>query len=119
MTKIEAKKIARDHQLNLRDDELTGKSLLTRDVNHTWKFAHKSFLEYFIAKEALKVHEFRKKSNFSGMDMAVKFVNEVAPMDLVVVRRGKLFRKNNGDAVSMEPARFPNWKIPGYNEAMA
>ncbi|MEZ4888107.1 MAG: SUMF1/EgtB/PvdO family nonheme iron enzyme [Chitinophagales bacterium] len=69
--------IAPKHQLQLKNYEMTGKSLLTRDGNGNWKFAHKSILEYFIAKEALENEAFVGTIDWTGWDMAEKFFNEV------------------------------------------
>jgi len=68
--------LATDLHLNLKDYEVTGQSLLTRDANLNWKFAHKSILEYFIANEVFKNELFRKTVDFTGMDLAWQFISE-------------------------------------------
>ena len=74
------KEIASDlcitNHIDLHDYEITGQSLLTRDINHNWKFSHKSILEFFLAKESIKDGRFVSKFEFSGMDMAKKFYEE-------------------------------------------
>ncbi len=64
---------ATDVNVELKDYQMTGQSLLTRDSDNNWKFAHKSILEFFLAKEALENGGFAKKLDFSGMDMARQF----------------------------------------------
>jgi formylglycine-generating enzyme required for sulfatase activity len=70
--------IARTNKIDLQDYEITGQSLLTRDAEQNWKFAHKSILEYFIAKQALENFGFLKEVDFAGMDMALQFYREIA-----------------------------------------
>ncbi len=79
LSKAEALAICTEHGIDLRDYEVTGQSLLTRDVSQNWKFAHKSIYEYFIAKEAIDQFGFWVKlaaANFTGMDMAKQFYEE-------------------------------------------
>ena len=70
--------VARNHKIDLQDYEITGQSLLTRDAEGNWKFAHKSIWEFLIAKEALENLDFLKEIDFGGMDMALQFYREVA-----------------------------------------
>ncbi len=62
----------------LKDYQITGQSLLTRDALQQWKFAHRSILEFFLAKAALKNPDFAQKlaRDFTGLDMAKKFCQE-------------------------------------------
>lgn len=53
---------------------LTGRSLLNRDSTGLLKFSHKSFFEYFIAKEYFENQDFLM--TFEGMDMARKFYED-------------------------------------------
>lgn len=76
--------------LNLKDYEVTGQSLLTRDANHNWKFAHKSILEFFLAKQCLANSDFLDEFEFSGMDMVETFHQEVIGKDFVFVKGGML-----------------------------
>jgi len=54
--------------------QLTGRSLLNRDATGLLKFSHKSFFEFFIAKEHFENPKFQ--ISFEGMDMARKFFND-------------------------------------------
>ncbi len=78
LKKDAAIEIARQNKLDLQGYEITGQSLLTRDVEENWKFAHKSILEFLIAREAIQNFSFLKEIDFSGMDMALQFYREVA-----------------------------------------
>lgn len=69
--------VAHQHHIDLQDYEITGQSLLTRDAEQNWKFAHKSIWEYFIAKEALENIIVFKEIDFARMDMALQFYREV------------------------------------------
>lgn len=77
ITRQTGKELCRTHDLELDDYEITGQSLLTRDANHNWKFAHKSILEFFLAKEAIDKKSFYESFDFTGMDMMKSFYNEV------------------------------------------
>jgi formylglycine-generating enzyme required for sulfatase activity len=79
--------VARQNNINLQDYEITGQSLLTRDAEGNWKFAHKSILEFLIAKEALENFDFVKAIDFSGMDMARQFYREILP-EFVYIKGG-------------------------------
>jgi formylglycine-generating enzyme required for sulfatase activity len=81
---------ATDVEVELKDYQMTGQSLLTRDVENNWKFAHKSILEFFLAKEALENIEFAKALDFTGMDMARQFWIEYysKPYPVVYVKGG-------------------------------
>ncbi len=79
LAKGEAEQIAKAHNLELNPDEVKGKSLLTCDPLLNWKFAHKSILEYFLAKECVADWSFALSFNFSSMDMAKHFYMEMVP----------------------------------------
>lgn len=58
------------------------RSLINRDINGYCKFAHKSFLEYFLAKIYFEDSSFRL--NFDGMDMAKSFYCEMCKQEFVL-----------------------------------
>ena len=74
------KEVANDilklHNLNLEGYEITGQSLLTRDVATNWKFAHKSICEFFIADAAIENIHFGFHLDITSLDMVERFVNE-------------------------------------------
>jgi len=89
--KESAIKICKENNFDLKDYEITGQSLLTRDVSHNWKFAHKSILEFFIAKHANKELFFYLnlvKSNFSSIDMTGAFCNDLKLFSMIFVKGG-------------------------------
>ncbi|MEK6968720.1 MAG: hypothetical protein AABX51_08930 [Nanoarchaeota archaeon] len=77
--KDDALQIAKTHNIDLKPDEVKGKSLLTCDPLLNWKFAHKSILEYFLAKECAKNWQFAATFKFAGMTMTEYFYNEMPP----------------------------------------
>ncbi len=79
LKKDTAIEVARKNNIDLQDYEITGQSLLTRDAEGNWKFAHKSILEFLIAREALENLEFWQELNLEGMDMAKQFFSEKCP----------------------------------------
>ncbi|MDR0231907.1 MAG: hypothetical protein LBI82_07285 [Dysgonamonadaceae bacterium] len=71
-----AQGICKKHNINLEGYEITGQSLLTRDVATNWKFAHKSIYEFFIAEYALEDVCFGFSLDITSLDMTKKFINE-------------------------------------------
>lgn len=76
VSKDEALALANKYDIQLIPEEITGQSLLTCDGLGNWKFAHKSIMEFFLAKEAYLNPKYFKDFNFIGMDMAEKFYEE-------------------------------------------
>ena len=89
ISKERAIEIASECGYDLSPDEATGKSLLTCDANLNWKFAHKSILEYLLAKEinnqfSSNNFDFAIRFEFFGMDMTKNFCSEImAPTSLL------------------------------------
>jgi hypothetical protein len=95
-----ALKVAQEHAIDLRDYEITGQSLLTRDSMGNWKFAHKSIFEYFISKEAIQNPNFIDDVNFTGYEMVNMFLDEAITQQLSTLINGKLeghFRIKGGN----------------------
>ncbi len=84
LTKDEALQIAKTHHIALKADEVKGKSLLTCDPLLNWKFAHKSILEYFLAKECADDWGLAFRFNFAGMDMARHFYGEIGQNNALI-----------------------------------
>ena len=90
LQKDTAIEVAQQNNIDLLGYEITGQSLLTRDAEGNWKFAHKSILEFLIAKEAVEHMDFwieLAKSDFAGMDMAKLFYKEAG--NWIFVKGGK------------------------------
>ncbi len=84
-----ASDLCKFNNIELQDYEITGQSLLTRDINHNWKFSHKSILEFFLAKRCIEDGRFARKFEFSGMDMAKAFfLDEVIPANFKFIKGG-------------------------------
>ena len=79
LKKEAAIEIVHRNNLDLQDYEITGQSLLTRDVEGNWKFAHKSIFEFLVAGEASRDLKFWFEQNLDGMDMAEQFLLEKLP----------------------------------------
>jgi hypothetical protein len=96
-----ARQLCIKENYDLQDYEITGQSLLNRDVNHNWKFAHKSILEYFLAKHAIENFDYFTeftKTNFAGMDMVKSFYTEGS--EYCYVKGGTYKRKNQNVSLS-------------------
>lgn len=61
----------------IKDSEWRTRSLLNRNAEGQYKFAHKSILEYFLAKEAFRDQAFGTSFRFQGMDAAKGFCNKM------------------------------------------
>jgi sulfatase modifying factor 1 len=86
LKKDAAIEVARKNNIDLSDYEITGQSLLTHDTEGNWKFAHKSILEFLVAREAVENFNFLKELDFSAMDMALQFYREAA--DYIFIKGG-------------------------------
>ena len=56
----EIQKNCEEYGIQLSDLEAKSRSLLNRNANGIYKFAHKSILEFILAKKAIKDAQFRK-----------------------------------------------------------
>ena len=84
---------ATDIDAGLKDYQITGQSLLTRDAAHQWKFAHRSILEFFLAKKALENPVFAQKlaHDLTGLNMAKQFCDEngaLSRLNFVLINGG-------------------------------
>ncbi len=114
LDKSAAVAIAPQHELQLKNYEMTGKSLLTRDGAGNWKFAHKSILEYFIAKEALEDLCFGIDVNWTGWDIALSFYREMDgfEIEMIFVRDGS-FTMGSDEDDREKPAHIVN--VPSFS----
>lgn len=64
------------------------RSMLNRNAEGKYKFAHKSIMEYFLVKEMQERPEFYLAFDFTGMDAAALFMKEV---------KVRIFREMEGD----------------------
>ena len=75
------KKLCKDKNVHQETIDFKSRSLLNRNANGTYKFAHKSILEYFIAEKAFNEKDFGEKVityGFEGYDMLKLFLNEMS-----------------------------------------
>lgn len=76
LSESKSEEIARSNNINLKTQEITGQSLLTRDVEGNWKFAHKSIYEFIIAREIINNIWCLGRIHLDEMDMTVRFLGE-------------------------------------------
>ena len=72
--------LCKESNIQLKAIEAKSKSLLNRNANGTYKFAHKSILEFFIAKKAYNDFKFRRTITFDYFkifNMAKFFLTEM------------------------------------------
>lgn len=72
------KSFAEQHQITLEELELKSRSLLNRNAEGQYKFAHKSALEYFLAIEVLDNYAFAAEFDFEKMSQTEIFVENMA-----------------------------------------
>ena len=87
-----AMKLAQEQSFDLKGYEITGQSLLTRDVEGNLKFAHKSIMEYYIAKTAIENLQFARTLDYATLDMARKFYLQKKLPDTMVFVEGGTFQ---------------------------
>ena len=73
----EIKRLGEAHDIRLDEMEMQSRSLLNRNVLDQFKFAHKSILEYFLAREAVEDGKFASQLDFQSMDQARLFYDEM------------------------------------------
>jgi hypothetical protein len=73
----EIKRLGEAHDIRLEEMEMQSRSLLNRNVLDQFKFAHKSILEYFLAREAVDNAKFTNQLDFQSMDQARLFYDEM------------------------------------------
>ncbi len=74
----EIEKFADRHGIRMKEFELKGQSLLNRDVDGRFKFAHKSILEYFLALQMLDNIELAREFKFDPMEFTRSFLLELS-----------------------------------------
>ncbi|MEL7535099.1 MAG: hypothetical protein AAFN10_27600, partial [Bacteroidota bacterium] len=73
----EIKAFSDRHKIQLHEIEMRSRSLLNRNVEGQYKFAHKSILEYFLAREMVENPSFAQTFVFESMDQARNFHREL------------------------------------------
>lgn len=74
----EIERLCKDYNIKIRNIVARSRSLLNRNAEGYYKFAHKSILEFFLAKKAFENLHFRKiitKAGFVGYDMVQVFLH--------------------------------------------
>ena len=76
----EIEKLCVKYDIKINTIEAKSRSLLNRNINGNYKFAHKSILEFFLAVKAFDDVEFRKSiaaNGYQGYDMLKLFLREM------------------------------------------
>ncbi len=106
LTRDQAIAIAQQNNVELKPDEVTGKSLLTCDGQGNWKFAHKSIFEFFIAKHAIANFSFNiqlTENNFAGLDMTKLFCKEKGIYHETIFVKGGSFLMGSNEREDEKP----------------
>lgn len=104
----EIENLCKKYNIQINTVEAKSRSLLNRNANGKYKFAHKSILEYFIAVKAYNDFEFRKRitqSGFLGYDVAKFFLGEMDTIYLEEILQGNPIELNSYNFSCLQ---FPN-----------
>ncbi|NDO49580.1 pentapeptide repeat-containing protein [Lachnospiraceae bacterium MD335] len=112
--------MCKKYNIAIRSFEARSRSLLNRNADGIYKFAHKSILEYFLAKKAFQDLEFRKNitlSNFNGYDMAKTFLQEMSIVYLkkVLYKNSKTLKGASFQYLQLPSAVFRNVQLIDCN----
>ena len=104
----EIEALCKKYNIQIKTVEAKSRSLLNRNTNGKYKFAHRSILEYFIAVKAYNDFEFRQTitlNQFSGYDMAKFFLGEMCVDYLYNILYDNQFKLN---MYNFSYLQFPN-----------
>lgn len=102
INKQQALDLCNTNSINLKYYEITGQSLLTRDINNNWKFAHKSILEFFLAKNACENISFLINLDLTGFDMTKQFCFDLGLSSIILSN----FEFIKGSQKTIEPTEY-------------
>lgn len=115
--------VLEDNNFDLESWEATGRSLLNRNAEGGFKFAHKSILEYFLALEVFSNQELEKGFDFESFSNTSIFFGELIMRNYRVSIKEKLATNGNKDLIGLdiqrnltkvEVSRVCNWLIRKY-----
>lgn len=96
VTRFAVDSLCKENNINIESYEASSRSLLNRTVYGELKFAHRSILEYFLAKKALSDLKFRHEitlRGFKGYDMLKLFVEEMDKAHLLKCKLNSGYNK--------------------------
>lgn len=96
-----AKMIEGDSTPAMDEMERRSRSMLNRNAEGKYKFAHKSIMEYFLLIEMLNKPKFYYSFDFEGMEAATLFINEIAIIELQDMKGTFTLNKPNDKAKSL------------------
>lgn len=94
---------AKEHGIRLEEMEMRSSSLLNRNAEGRYKFAHKSILEYLLSLELIRDPSFHRTFNFDNMEQTRYFYKEqiVASFFSQSLKGGfRLFVKKDGSSTA-------------------
>lgn len=107
--------LCKKYDIKLQSLEATSRSLLNRNANGDYKFAHKSILEFFLAKNASNNFQFRKiiaKNGYEGYEMLKLFLKEMDQEYIYKLIRDELRGLND---ISFEYFQLSDIKLYGMS----
>ncbi|MCP5102031.1 MAG: leucine-rich repeat domain-containing protein, partial [bacterium] len=72
----EISQFAQKHNIQLEEIEMRSRSLLNRNAEDKYKFAHRTILEYLLSLELIRNPSFRTSFNFENMEQTLRFYKE-------------------------------------------
>ena len=104
MNKDEFEPFLRDNNFSASPNLYRIKSLINRNSNGQIKFAHKSFLEYFLALESFNNSDF--KCQLEGLEMFNKFYSEFCANEMVEYTTREVFECRTLETFRSGPVRI-------------
>ncbi len=108
ISKDEIEELCVEYKIRIKSIEAKSRSLLNRNANGSYKFAHKSILEFFLARKAFNEIKFRERiviENLSNFEMGKLFLGE---MSYEYLKKCLKYKPNCLDTVSLNFLIFEN-----------
>lgn len=108
ISKDEIEELCVEYNIRIKSIEAKSRSLLNRNANGSYKFAHKSILEFFLARKAFNEIKFRERiviENLSNFEMGKLFLGE---MSYEYLKKCLKYKPNCLDTVSLNFLIFEN-----------
>ncbi|MCB0843495.1 MAG: SUMF1/EgtB/PvdO family nonheme iron enzyme [Bacteroidetes bacterium] len=114
LDKEEFAKIGASHTVDIETFKLNSKSLINYNAEtEEYKFAHRSILEYFLAREAFDNPDFLMEKPFIGRDEALQFFQDmILEATMAEVEKGTLMIESGYEAEEVQIKKFYISKYP-------
>lgn len=98
-----------EEEFKMSDSDKKTRSLLNRNSQGQYKFAHKSILEYFLATRMMKDYSFLVLFEFDGMSSAKRFIKEMSYVEFTMLN-GTFLSSNRKSFSSFADMTFDDYE---------